>query len=938
MRYSRYIFFFTLIVTALTSKATHIRAGEVIVKHVSGLTYEVTFIGYRDVEGVPFGQGILDFGVGQEGLYGDDPGEDIPWGQIEDLGNGVEKWQFTLPFTYPGPGNYLVSYKEDFRNADIQNISGSISTTFYVETLVIIDPLLINSTPFFTVPPIDQGVVGGIFEHNPGAFDPDGDSLSYFFTVPKQDRDLEVNGYVSLIDPSFYENYGEGNSTKDDVPTLTINPATGTLIWDAPGGATIPDQENREFNVAFVVEEWRRVNGELIRLGFVTRDMQIIIWDYENEPPELEIPDDTCVVAGETITSIITGTDPDGDPVKIEAFGGPFEISPAATVSPDPGEFQGPPSNLSFEWTTNCNQVRIAPYEVQFKATDQPTIPGILNPPGLVNFETWRVTVLGPPPTGLSAQTATGRRIQLTWDNYSCSNADSMQVWRRVGEFDIDPTCNPGIPENSGYELIETLGIDQTDYTDNNGGVGLSPGSKYCYRLVALFPLPSGGTSIASEEACDSLIINTPVITKVDIRATSETDGEIDVEWTEPLQRNPIDGPYQYEVLRKVGAGFEGSFTSINGPTSNLSFTDTGLNTEDNAYSYKIVLYDNTNQPVDTSQLASSVRLEPTPLVGAIRLNWEANVPWSNNSQKFPYHYIWRDNVNAGDLSQIQLIDSVDVTVSGLSYTDDGNFNGITPLNEEVEYCYYITTSGSYDNDLLPEPLLNNSQIVCAQPNDSIPPCPPINVVFNSSLTCEQQLAAIPCGISNQFVNEFSWNEDGNASCDDDIQFFRIYYSESGLEESFELLAQTSDTRYEHSGLTSLAGCYQITAVDRSGNESNISEVICNDNCPRYILPNVITPNGDDRNDTFRPLKEAESCTRFVESVLFKVFNRAGAEIFEYDSTDPEKSILINWDGTNKRGHELPAGIYYYSAEVRSKRLNPEDEVQVINGWVQIIR
>ncbi|WP_425392295.1 gliding motility-associated C-terminal domain-containing protein [Ekhidna sp.] len=937
MKHFRYILFLLLLTASLISRATHIRAGEVIVKHVSGLTYEITFIGYRDVEGVPFGQGILDVGVGQEGLYGDDPDENIPWGPIEDLGNGVEKWSFTVAYTYPGPGNYLVSYKEDFRNAEIQNISGSISTTFYVETLVVIDPLLINSTPFFTVPPIDQGVVGGIFEHNPGAFDPDGDSLSYFFTTPKQDRDLEVNGYLSLIDPSFYENFGEGNSQRDGEPTLSIDPSTGTLTWDAPGGATIPDQENREFNVAFVVEEWRRVNGELIRLGFVTRDMQIIIWDYENEPPELEIPEDTCVVAGETITSIITGTDPDGDPVKIEAFGGPFEVSPSASVSPDPGEFQGPPSILNFEWGTSCSQVRIAPYEVQFKATDQPNIPGIPNPPGLVNFETWRITVVGPPPTGLTAETTTGRRIELAWDDYSCTNADSMQVWRRVGEFEIDPTCNPGIPENSGYELIETLGINETSYVDNNAGIGLSPGSKYCYRLVAKFPLPAGGTSIASEEACDSLIIDTPVITKVSVEETDEINGVIALEWTEPIQRSALDAPYQYEVLRRNGQGFGNDFVSIDGPSTNLSFTDTGLNTEDNSYSYKIVLYDNTNQPVDTSQQASSVWLSPTPLVGAIQLDWEANVPWSNSSQSFPYHYIWRDNVNSSDLSSIQLIDSVDVTVEGLSYLDDGRFNGII-LDEEIEYCYYITTSGTYDNELLPEPLLNNAQIVCVQPNDTIPPCPPVSVQFNASLTCEQQLESIPCGIDNQFSNEFSWIEDGDPSCDDDIQQYRIYFSPSGLEESFELLAQTNELSFSHSGLTSLAGCYQITAVDRSGNESISSEVICNDNCPRYILPNVITPNGDGKNDTFRPLKDPENCPRFVESVLFKVFNRAGAELFEYDSDDPEKSILINWDGTNKRGQEVPAGIYYYSAEIRSKRLNPDDEVQVINGWVQIIR
>lgn len=935
MRYLRFLILTIFSFTSFISKATHIRAGEVIAKRISGLTYQFTFIGYRDVEGVPFGQGVFDFGDGD--FYGDDPGETIPWGAIEDLGNGVEKWQFTITHTYAGGSNYLVSYKEDFRNANIQNMSGSVSTSFYVETLVVIDALIVNSTPFFTVPPIDQGVVGAIFEHNPGAFDPDGDSLSYYFTTPKQDEGLNVNGYRSLIDPEFYTNFSEGNSTRDGQPTLSIDPVTGTITWDAPGGATIPDKENREFNVAFVVEEWRRVRGELIRLGFVTRDMQIIIWNYENDPPELEIPEDTCVAAGSTITGIVTGTDPDGDPVKIEAFGGPFEVNPSATVDPDPAEFQGPPSVLTFEWETACGQVRVAPYEVQFKATDAPTIPQVSNPPGQVNFETWRITVVGPAPEGLIADTQPGRQIQLNWDPYVCTNADSMQVWRRVGEFEIDPTCNPGIPENSGYELIETLDIDETSYLDDNNNIGLSPGSKYCYRLVATFPSPAGGLSIASEEACDSLLIDVPVITHVDVMETSETNGEIRVSWTGPLQRDPLSAPYEYEVLRKEGQGFGGTFTSVKAPSSDTTFLDAGLNTLDNSYSYKIVLYDNTSLAVDTSQQASSVWLAPTPLVGGIQLNWAANVPWSNNVQAFPYHYIYRDNVVNGDLSAIQLIDSVDVTLDGASYLDDGRFNGVD-LDEEIEYCYYVTTYGSYDNDLLLEPLINNSQIICAQPNDTIPPCAPISITFNPALSCEQQLESIPCGVDNQFTNDFSWEMDGDSECDDDIQFFRVYFSRSGNEDTFELLSQTTQTRYSHNNLTSLAGCYIITAVDRSGNESPLSEVVCNDNCPRYVLPNVITPNNDGKNDVFRPMKGINDCNRFVESVVFKVFNRAGTEVFEYDSREPEKTILINWDGTTRGGKELPAGAYYYSAEVRFLKLNPEESVEVINGWVQIIR
>ena len=948
------IFFLSLFSLAVFSaKATHIRAGEVIAERISALTYKFTFFGYRDQDGVLFGQGQFSFGDGE--IFGDDQNEQIPWSpNIVNLGNGVERWEFSLTHTYQAPNNYLVSYTEDFRNADIQNITGSINTSFYVETLVVIDALIPNSTPFFTVPPIDQGVVGFVFEHNPGAFDPDGDSLSYFFTTPKKAQSNVVDGFRSLIDPSFYDgNFSTGNQAGDARPTLTLDSINGTMVWDSPGGAGIPPLENREYNVAFVVEEWRQINGEWFKLGFVTRDMQIIIWNFENDPPEIEVPPDTCVIAGETISTVISSSDPDGDPVKLEAFGGPFEVNaPTATFLPSPPDFQPSPASLFFEWTTACGQVRARPYEVQLKATDNPTIPMVPDAPGTANFETWRITVVGPQPTGLTANGTTGRAVALSWDDYSCPNADFMEIWRRVGEFEIDPNCNPGIPENSGFELVDVLDIDSTSYIDDNSGIGLSPGSKYCYRLVATFPGPTGGLSIASDEACDSLRINVPLITNVDIASTSETTGQIDLRWTPPYEIDITQFPpnYSYSVLRTEGAGPSGTFEQIATSQADTFLIDTGLNTEDIVYAYKIVLHDNTGIAIDTSAVASSIRLEPTPQVGTIRLDWSGNTPWSLSTQEFPYHFIYRDNVDNSDLSAIQLIDSVEVTMDGLTYLDNGRFNGVN-LDEEIEYCYWVSTQGSYGNALIPAPLINNSQIICAQPNDTIPPCTPVAIVFDTSapFSCEINSNDQSCDF-NDYQNRLSWEPDGELACGDDIQKYRVYFSRSGEEDTFLLLEETQNLFFIHDGLSSYAGCYIITAVDRSGNESQFSEMFCNDNCPQFLLPNVFTPNGDGVNDLFRPFYSGSrigrvidgfsntNCPRFVRALDFRVFNRAGSAVFEYISADNENDFLINWDGTSTGGKQLPSGAYFYSAEVTFERLNPDDAVEVYSGWVQIIR
>ncbi|MBE9466672.1 gliding motility-associated C-terminal domain-containing protein, partial [Dyadobacter subterraneus] len=93
-------------------------------------------------------------------------------------------------------------------------------------------------------------------------------------------------------------------------------------------------------------------------------------------------------------------------------------------------------------------------------------------------------------------------------------------------------------------------------------------------------------------------------------------------------------------------------------------------------------------------------------------------------------------------------------------------------------------------------------------------------------------------------------------------------------------------------------------------------------------LPNVITPNGDGKNDLFTPLK----CPSFVQSLDFKVFNRWGAKV--YDSKD----VNINWNGKNNSGNDLAAGQYYYEVIVNFESVQREGKPATFKGWVQILR
>lgn len=906
--------------------ATHIRAGEIIAKRLSPLSlkYQFTLVLYTDdTSPVPAGGGKIDFGDGS----GEFDLFDIALSTTkESLGENISLNTFVLEHTYPFSSEFKIRYREFNRNPNSRTMINSVNTPFYIETSFIIDAFFgLNNTPQLLVPPVDKAAIGATFLHNPGAYDADGDSLAYKLVENKQDIDLSVNGFKFPNDQTLYEgvDYATANQAGNDSPTFTLDPITGDLVWDAPG-------VEGEYNMAFIVEEWRKIGGVWYLLGYVTRDMQVRVEKTDNNPPELEIPNDTCIVAGSLLEEQIFADDPDGHDVRIEAFSGIFELSSSpGTFSPNPPTFQPVRAKLDFSWLPDGTHVRDRPYQVQFRATDKPPLG-----PALTDIQTWNITVVGPAPENPAANAVPGRAVNLVWDPYKYrNNADSMEIWRRIDSFEFEAeNCQIGIPEYAGYELVGKVSSKTNTFNDNNNGEGLNPGVSYCYRLVAVWPQPSGGESYASEEVCVVMEADVPLITNVSIEKSSETDGEILVRWTPPFDIDPANfpPPYTYELVRASGFSGKEDLVSVI-TTSDTSFVDTGLNTSGQIFNYRVVLYDASNTMVDTSSIASTVRADAGTLLGAIEISWTAEVPWSNNIDDYPYHLIYRDNGAGGPL---ELIDSVNVNLQGFSYLDQGQYNGI-PLSDTQIYCYFVETRGSYGNPKVISPLLNKSQVICAQPNDTVPPCAPVvNLDLGTLEDCESFLIDKSCNFSN-FFNTIRWTAPTEEECDDDVRSYNVYYSRTGEEGTFEIISPKGlrETTFVHSNLTSLAGCYRITSVDRSGNESPFSETICNDNCVNFELPNIITPNDDGKNDTFRPM----DCPRFVESLTFRVVNRWGKEVFSYTSGG-ENSIFINWDGKSNDGTELSTGVYYYVAEVNFIRLNPEDSKVTYKGWVHVLR
>ncbi len=945
------------LVTVAWANASHLRAGEITVQRQGSCqsrTLIITITVYTNTASdVKFGEdGILYFGDGTK----------ITVPRVENVlqpqlgpNIGIATWSTT--HTYGSNDSYLISYVEPNRNGGVLNMDDSFYTTFYLETRFSLAVLGCNNSPQLRIPPIDQACAGVAFFHNPGAFDFNGsggptDSLSYELVVPYRDKGLPVVGYVPPNE------YGDGESEAGGEPTFSINSIDGTMIWDAP-------DTPGEYNVAFNVVEWRKVNGAWQKIGYVRRDMQIIVnGDCKNDRPELKVPNDTCVVAGATIHKFINGYDQvfgsgTPDPIKIQAFSEIFQFPPSkspATRTPvlrdgDNIDFLPSPASIEFNWNTTCDHIKGQPYDVVFKITDNPTN-GAAN---LATFRTWRITVVAPAPVlNTAVPQIPERNIQLTWANYDCASiADEttvMQIWRRVGETSYMPgNCDTGIPESLGFSLIATTPLSDTQYLDTNNGQGLERGVKYCYRLVAAFG-NRGAESYVSNEVCiDPMEIAAPLITEVTVERTGEDDGEIRVSWIPPLNPEYPLADYLYQLERAEGD----DFIPVSSKLSALTATDAGLNTFDHQYSYRVMLYVvSATDPVDSSSIASSVWLDLATANKEINLSWRATVPWSNQVEllKHAVHRGDEGSVVFADLNPVP-IDSVEVTTEGLRYRDSG-------LDSTKVYCYAVVTRGTYGNDdpAVPDPIVNKSQINCAVPTVLDPPCEPVIAAFGDPCKEFEPGGLYACN-SVQFSVTVRWSPQG-ASCKEDIKGYKLFIAttDDGTFTPYNNGALITDTFAVITGQAALAFCFKVKAVDRSGNESEFSKQVCSENCPNYELPNVFTPNGDRCNDTFDAygviyevgeqgqkcdVKDEDGfrCARFVDRVDFKVFNRWGKKMYDYvGQRGNENTIYIKWNGKDNSGKELASGIYYYSADVTFTSTKRGGTVKTIKGWVHLVR
>ena len=826
--YLKYLFLLILFpgTNYISLHATHNRAGEITLRQIDGLTYEITITTFtytlsgadRPELNINWFRIKINPNGSREKVWETDK-IIAPRIQITNLPNDYRQNVYKKVYTFPGPDTYTIVVQDPNRNLGVKNIPNSVNVIFSIKTTIKINNQIgLNSTPVLLNPPFDKAGLYQIFIHNPGAFDIDGDSISYELTYCTQQNGDSIEGY----------SYPKASDS------LYVNAITGDLVWNTPVDTGI-------YNIAMKIIEHRK--GDAI--GRIIRDMQIEVYRTTNLAPVNDSLSKLCVVAGSLISLDIRSTDANSDKMKHFITGGPLVIenNPATInlISDIPGEIIS-----RFTWQTSCDHVRKQPYSILVKTND------INSKLSLVDIDNLNINVLGPPPQNINLVPASNL-IRVQWNAGECGNISYYNIYRKTGSSGYVPdSCTYGIPGYTGFIPVgrTSSGIDSI-FIDDNKGKGLLQGTEYCYRVVAVYP--DGAESIPSDEVCTILVNGSPSILNTSVIKRDINSGEIFLSWAKPLHLDtiPANGPYEYIIYRAdnlFGLNLSEIHKFAPENLNDTVYTDKNLNTLRFPYAYSVELYNNAAGNrflIGTPEIASTMYPGISEADNTINLQFVRNVPWLN------YEYtVYRQNKLTG------VYDSVFST--GNDYYSDTNL-----VNGE-EYCYFVKSKSMRIINGITYYTDNLSHAACGTPEDTIPPCPP---VLSVSSKCDSA------------YNLLSWVNKAD-SCSEDIVKYYIYYT-AQYSASHTLLDSTINKFYRHEPESTLAGCYYITAIDSFGNESNPSVNICVDECYGYEIPNVFTPDGDGINDILIPFPY-----QFVDKIDLKIFNRWGQQLFQTNDPD----------------------------------------------------
>ncbi|MBW3467577.1 DUF11 domain-containing protein [Arthrospiribacter ruber] len=280
------------------------------------------------------------------------------------------------------------------------------------------------------------------------------------------------------------------------------------------------------------------------------------------------------------------------------------------------------------------------------------------------------------------------------------------------------------------------------------------------------------------------------------------------------------------------------------------------------------------------------VNFEFTELDGLIGLGIEENgevsllIPEINEPRTYTLKYILRevgypDNFDEASVTFTLLSDNVDLAIEKTSNQAEV-YEG-----DEFEYVIKVSNIG--------ETNATNVQIV-----DLLPP-----------------------GLS--YVSSVYFSSDNSINLDIQVNGSRITYSAPRFNSGVVLTISVFVTADPLVGGIPLSITNQATVSSSEEDIDPSNNIATDENLVNpFFIPNIITPNGDNKNDRF----EIKGLSKFTGNDIV-IFNRYGDHVFQTENYDN------NWDASGQ-----VAGTYFYI-------LNGTDRTgrkHEFKGWIQVIK
>ncbi|MFY7885573.1 MAG: hypothetical protein ACOVOV_12110, partial [Dolichospermum sp.] len=298
------------------TKASHYMGGQITYKWINVNNYAIKMTIYRDCNGIPLsitsnvtitsiGNPTINVTLNRTSLRDITqlcPGQlsSCNGGGIGQIGVEEHIYEDTVTLNpLSNNGVYKISAVLSARNNAITTFQIPASL-MYLETTLNPNLTIKNTSPELLNVPIANFKAGALSTLSPNGFDADGDVLRYSLIAARDNAGSNIN-YVSGL---------SGTNPLFSSTPITIDPNNGLISFTPTA--------NQVAVLCMKVEEYR--GG--IKIGEVFRDIQIMIFNSNNQAPVITQTSSVIVPVGQNFCTTINATDAQNDSIKLTAVSG----------------------------------------------------------------------------------------------------------------------------------------------------------------------------------------------------------------------------------------------------------------------------------------------------------------------------------------------------------------------------------------------------------------------------------------------------------------------------------------------------------------------------------------------------------------------------------------------------------------------------------------